>query len=183
MEPSRGWDFWLYLADGGSVHFVGGPSGYQATEIYDPHGLRTDLHYNAYGQLDTVTQEGGRWLSIEWCSHPGWGQEVIHQVTSGRPGTSATQSVEYCYAIQPNTQWLVLTKVKYPETHPDIPTTDHRVFASYTYEGLGTLYEPRLATADDPHFAGAMTKIAYTYRGTKCIKPHTTPDPQPPPYV
>ena len=81
MDP-EGAEFWLYLADGGAVHFVGIEppcmgSGhaqwlYQAKEIFDPHGLRTDFHYNAQGRLDQVTQEGGRSLSIIWGYHEGF---------------------------------------------------------------------------------------------------------------
>ncbi|HZE58154.1 MAG TPA: hypothetical protein VE031_09900, partial [Chthoniobacterales bacterium] len=55
MESTGGSSFWLHLADGGSVYFDGGPGGYQAKQVFDPHGLRTDLHYNTNGHLDTVT--------------------------------------------------------------------------------------------------------------------------------
>jgi len=48
----------------GSVYFDGGPGGYQAKQVFDPHGLRTDLHYNTNGHLDTVTQEGGGGLAL-----------------------------------------------------------------------------------------------------------------------
>ena len=49
----NGSEFYIYLADGGSVHFVGYNGAnltgenwlYRATEVYDPHGLRTTLSY------------------------------------------------------------------------------------------------------------------------------------------
>lgn len=62
-----GSNFWLYLADGGSVHFVNvstDTSGhifqYQASEVFDPHGLRTALSYDTSGNLTKVAQDGGR---------------------------------------------------------------------------------------------------------------------------
>jgi len=79
----NGSDFWLHRADGGSVHFTGGPIFYEATEIFDPHGLRTDLIYEN-GYLRQVKQEGGRWLTITWKSVPKLVSRVIEKVEIGR---------------------------------------------------------------------------------------------------
>jgi hypothetical protein len=65
MDPS-GSNFWLARADGGSVHFTGGPGIYRATEMYDSHGFFTSLHYDGNGHLDRVDQEGGRSLYLHW---------------------------------------------------------------------------------------------------------------------
>ena len=111
-----GSNFWLHLADGGSVHFIGGPGGYQATEVFDPHGLRTDLHYRPDGNLDKVTQEdGGRWLSITWDYRANFPSLVITQVQSG--GYAGVQSVTYNYNpfSNGNATFLVLTSVDYPD--------------------------------------------------------------------
>src|SRR2546429_9640162 len=50
MAPD-GSEFWLSQADGGAVYFKNGPGVYQATEIFDPHGLRTQLEYDGKGPL------------------------------------------------------------------------------------------------------------------------------------
>ena len=109
-----GSNFWLYLADGGSVHFVQNTNwGYQATTVLDPHGLRTDLHYNGEGNLDTVTQEGGRQLTIRWDSYcvtgQCWTTKVIGRVESA--GSGGTQAVEYSYSWLGDS--LTLTAVLY----------------------------------------------------------------------
>jgi len=80
-------DFWLHLADGGSVYFDGGPGGYQAKQVFDPHGLRTDLpiinHQRATSTLSHRKAGGG--LALAGVANQGWGEEVITAVTSGRP--------------------------------------------------------------------------------------------------
>jgi YD repeat-containing protein len=154
-----GSEFWLYLADGGSVHFTGGPWGYLATEVFDPHGLRTTLTYHPLnGQLQRVEQEGGRSLNITWDGGR------IQRVESG--GSAGTQAVVYNYDNG------LLASV----TYPDDPTP-----AQYTYLTLvppAGFFDagPLLATAKDPHFEGPMTFISYTYRGAGCLP---TEQPQP----
>jgi RHS repeat-associated protein len=164
MAPD-GSQFWLYQADGGSVHFMGGPGYYQAREIFDPHGLRTQLDYDGNGHLTTVTQEGSRWLTITWGSHEGLAALVIDRVDTG--GYAGTQSVVYHYSRYPDTNgsFLTLTSVIYPEG----------ASAAYTYgdyvgedENSAHSTYPLLKTADDPRYAGAMTHIFYTYNGGSC---------------
>ncbi|PYI93375.1 MAG: hypothetical protein DME97_06470 [Verrucomicrobia bacterium] len=162
MAPD-GSQFWLDLADGGAVHFINGPSVYYATEVFDPHGLRTQLDYDGNGHLRTVTQDGGRSLNIEWSSYGnlGW---AIHSVSNG--GSGGSQTVIYQYPDIPGAVWLTLSTVDYPEGAQ----------AVYTYANCYGDYPcstndsavPLLKVAQDPHYAGAMTKIRYTYRGSAC---------------
>src|SRR5207248_3216700 len=94
-----GSEFWLYRADGGSVHFISDNTwGYQAREVFDPHGLLTTLHYNPEGNLDWVEQDGGRRLTIRWDCYSPPGQQntcikVIGRVENA--GSAARQAVEY----------------------------------------------------------------------------------------
>jgi RHS repeat-associated protein len=167
-----GSQFWLYLADGGSVHFIGGPSVYQASAVFDPHGLHTDLRYNDRGDLDQVTQEGGRSLTITWGYHAGSVAPVIDRLDTG--GSAGSQFVEYHYARfpDPNTgNFLVLSGVRYPG---DV-AAGQDASASYTYgdyygedENSGHSSYPLLKIANDPRYAGAMTRIFYTYNAGAC---------------
>ena len=167
-----GSNFWLYLADGGAVHFIGGPGVYQASEVFDPHGLHTDLHYNARGDLDQVTQEGGRSLTITWGYHAGSVAPVIDRIDTG--GSAGSQFVEYHYARfpDPNTgNFLILSGVRYPG---DV-AAGQDASASYTYgdyygedESSGHYNFPLLKIANDPRYAGAMTRIFYTYNAGAC---------------
>jgi RHS repeat-associated protein len=183
---SDGSNFWLYTADGGAIHFVGmSPPDmsqgyawwrYQATEVIDPHGLITTLHYDGLGRLDQVLQPSGRSLTIQWgdqcdATHC-WGNSVIGRVET--VGTAATTAIRYNYTWAASPQGgsaLVLASV----TYPDEPTVGQTTSASYTY---GYLYgddgtsavspTPLLKVADDPHFAGAMRHIRYSYVGGGC---------------
>ena len=99
-----GADFWLALADGGAVHFVGlQPPDmsnsypvwtYQAREVFDPHGLKTDLRHNASGYLYQIEQEGGRSLNLTWGIFPD-GSTAITRVETG--GSAGPQHVGYQY--------------------------------------------------------------------------------------
>ena len=172
MAPD-GSQFWLYRADGGAVHFINGPLIYQASEVYDPHGLHTALTYDASGHVTHVQQDGGRSLTITWGYHQGSSAPVIDRVDTG--GYAGSQFVEYHYARfpDPNTgNFLVLSGVRYPG---DVaPGQD--ASAIYTYGNCygdepctgATSSSPLLKVADDPHYAGAMTKIRYTYQGSDC---------------
>jgi RHS repeat-associated protein len=159
-----GSEFWLYRADGGSVHFTAGPYGYLATEVFDPHGFKTTLTYNAVNwQLERVEQEGGRHLKI--FSNGGG----ITRVESG--GTADTQAVDYHY------QDGLLTSV----TYQNDPSPGQTTTAEYTYQTLDPPTGffnagPLLATAKDPRFEGPMTFISYSYRGTGC-RPQGQPQP------
>jgi hypothetical protein len=171
-----GMEFWIARADGGSVRFrAAGEFGYQATEVYDPHGFKTELHYNSLGDLYQVTQEGGRLLNIFWGEFQAQSgnARVITKVESGGAGFGS-QYVTYQYRRPASYGFpLVLASVSYP----DDPAPGQTSSAAYAY---GTCYgdetEPclnngaglMLKRADDPRYAGAMTKIRYTYDGTAC---------------
>ncbi len=156
MAPD-GSTFWLHRADGSSVLFGGGPDGYVAYEIYDPHGFKTTLEYNENWQLTKVSQEGGRWLTLTWgYAINGGVAAVISRVETG--GYAAGQAVNYHYAVAG--AYLTLARVEYTEGDD----------AFYTYQG------PRLTVASDPRFAGPMKRIRYTYRGERCRRPDHPPD-------
>lgn len=166
-----GSNFWLYRADGGSVHFTGGPEGYLATEVYDPNGFKTTLHYNANWELERVEQEsggpeGGRRLYLTWAGGK------IQKVQSAVNGVSApNQTVEYKYPDG------LLREVIYQ----DDPAPGQTTKAEYTYLTLPppsgfNPAGPLLATANDPRFEGPMRTIAYVYSGGGC-RPVATPPP------
>lgn len=178
-----GSEFWIYRADGGSVHFVGHSPVYangrtvwyyEAREVYDPHGFRTELQYEDWF-LKRVLPDGGRSLTFEWGYNIGGGvAPVIRSVTSDA-GTAAAQTVSYDYAITGSA--VTLSQVTYPEGGKK---------ATYIYgmdwgNPLATEpnYFPLLKDADDPHFAGAMTRIHYDYTGIRC-RPGDQPPSDPP---
>jgi RHS repeat-associated protein len=163
-----GSEFWLYRADGGAVHFTND----LATEVYDPHGLKTSLIYNGpQGQLSDVIQEGGRSLHFTWGDFGTLGWAITSINTAGPCGYQAV-SYGYTTASSPSGMgWLVLATVSYPNE----PSVGQTATASYFYDcyydlmsGNPSLY-PMLKSAYDPHYAGAMTKIHYSYRGTECL--------------
>ncbi len=183
-----GSEFWLDRADGGAVHFIGySPQhvnggyawwSYRATEVFDPHGLRTGLTYDTNGNLTRVEQDGNRWLTLTWETLGQVPVSVIARVDTG--GDAGSQSVTYDYTpfSQVAGAFYVLSAVHY--------VTEAGISAIYTY---GTCYGdevepcvsgshyPLLKTADDPHYSGAMTKIRYNYRGTACAVNNSLPHP------
>ncbi|HKP04147.1 MAG TPA: hypothetical protein VJU77_12410 [Chthoniobacterales bacterium] len=178
MAPN-GREFRLCRADGGSVHFLQGDSGYQADEVVDPHGFKTELKYNQVtGNLERVEQEGGRFLEIEWAWYPngGW---AIKQVKPG--GSDDSKAVTYTYTMAG--PFFVLGTVTYPRESWEAQTAT----AVYYYGGCfvdgihgecsapSTSF-PLLKRANDPHYGGPMTVIRYDYRGMAC----PTPPPRPP---
>jgi RHS repeat-associated protein len=180
-----GSNFWLYRSDGGSVHFEGGPWSYRATEIFDPHGLRTTLHYDGT-RVDRVTAPNGRFLSLEYqdrvlTTTPYMAISVLSAVQTG--GSAGTQRVEYDYGSYPMSQgsmqvtaWALID-VRYV----DDLGTGQDTHATYRYENMtdstsGLLVGPVLTYADDPHFDGPMTKIKYSYRGGSCGVPFPAPN-------
>jgi RHS repeat-associated protein len=187
MAPD-GHEFWLYRADGGAVHFVGLTPPlmhnghalwtYEAREVFDPYGFRTDLIYQG-GRLWQVVQEGGRSLILTW----GWlgGLPVITKVETGGP--AAGQQVNYYYSkLYAGTGAYTLALAQYQ----DEPVLGQTASAHYAYSRAfgddpnGTLSDfPVLKSADDPHFDGAMTKIRYKYRGLFCEHPEHPPSPLP----
>jgi hypothetical protein len=181
-----GSSFWLHRADGGSVYFTGAPVpggppvDYQAVTVFDPHGLWTTLEYNSAGYLWKVEQEGGRFLTISWGSLGAlWASPVIMRVDTGGP--AAGQTVTYQY--QTNPTGYALARVNYPN---DLgPGQSASALYFYGTKCVGGDQPgpctpapgafPLLKYADDPHYAGAMTKIRDTYRGTSCPEHHTIP--------
>ncbi|MEY2494243.1 MAG: hypothetical protein QOJ45_735, partial [Verrucomicrobiota bacterium] len=150
--------FWLYRADGGAVRFEGGSGYYYATEVFDPHGLRTELRYDANSHLYQVVQDGGRWLTITWNSG------VITRVETG--GYAGSQGVDYGYATQPGNLGTLST-VTYPEGAQAVYTYAN-CYGDYPCNSNDSAF-PMLKVAYDPHYAGAMTRIRYAYRGTTCL--------------
>lgn len=165
---SDGSEFWLYRADGGAVHFLNDSTwGYQAREVFDPHGLRTDLSYDGSGHLTQVEQEGGKRLTITWSGG------VIARVENG--DSAGYQAVEYGYSSVGG--WTILASVNYQNN----PVVGQTISAGYTYETYVPptgFFEagPLLATADDRRFDGPMRQIGYSYRGTGCV-PEGQPEP------
>ena len=178
-----GSEFWICRADGGSVRFLWDSNyGFQAKEIFDPHGLKTTLKYeDGRGNLSRVEQEGGRFLNIIWAPYSG-GAYMISEVQSGTDiATGAvSQRVTYYYA-QVDGYWT-LQQVRYE--NEDFPggAPGQKIAATYVY---GTCYGngpepcsgdaksvlPVLKHADDPHYDGPLAIINYTYRGVHC-PPH-----------
>jgi RHS repeat-associated protein len=179
-----GHEFWLSRADGGSVHFLGVYSQpyqghlkwyYQATEVFDSNGFKTELHYDQAGNLTEVRQEGGRYLTINWGTVEGFSMPVIASVDSGSDYGLESQHVSYGYSNigGAGSGMFVLTSV----TYPDEPAPGLTTLATYTYSmdygdtpNAANQFNsfPLLKTADDPHFAGAMTQISYKYWGNSC---------------
>jgi RHS repeat-associated protein len=179
-----GSEFWLHLADGGSVHFTGGNDSWKATEVFDPHGLRTELQYGIDGHLMKVLQDGGRWLDITWDYRANFPIPVIVQVQSG--GYAGVQTVTYNYNRYPddNGNFLVLTSVDYPDDRGP-GQSSHAIYtygSTYTGDGPNAGVQapyPLLKIANDPRYPGAMTTIRYDYYGGRCLPPEHTPDPPP----
>ncbi|HEV2806340.1 MAG TPA: hypothetical protein VGW57_15560 [Chthoniobacterales bacterium] len=196
MDPNTGADFYLCLADGGSVHFV----NFVATEVFDPHGLRTGLYYKADGNLEYIEQDGGRFIKLTWDYFSGGGS-VITKVEGGTgPNrTGINQTVTYQYAHSDgspqnsgSTSALVLQNVFYENELDPTPGAPpgQKVNAFYSYGSCWDhvdqypgecVYpngapQPVLQRADDPHFAGPMAIIRYSYRGEACPTLYQPPE-------
>ncbi len=182
-----GESFWLHLADGGAVHFQNvygnNVSDYRATEVFDPHGLRTELHYDGDLNLQWVQQDGGRRLTFRWdsiCDGPGqcW-SKVIGQVK--REGSEGQQVVDYRYSRfdhPQNGSWLTLTSVIYQNDQTLGRTARYTYWADYTPPEGFFVAGPMLATANDPRFDGPLKSIRYDYSGTGCSAFVGMPPPQ-----
>jgi RHS repeat-associated protein len=172
-----GHEFWLYRADGGSVHFAKIGEVYLATAVFDPHGFRTDLIYNASGRLQEVRQEGGRSLILTWGTFLGT-RSLITQVETR--GSTGVQHVTYKYQRFPNATGTLLTLAKV--TYENDPAPGQTTSAMYTYSAGPPSAFPILTAADDPRFAGPMARIRYSYMGDlsgACLPWH---HPATPPY-
>ena len=179
-----GESFWLHLADGGAVHFqnVYGQD-YRATEVFDPHGLRTELHYDGDLNLQWVQQDGGRRLTFRWdsiCDGPGQCySKVIGQVK--REGSEGTQVVDYRYSLfnhPQNGSSLTLTSVIYQNDQTLGRMARYTYWADYTPQEGFFYAGPMLATANDPRFDGPLKSIRYDYSGTGCSAFVGMPPPQ-----
>lgn len=171
--------FWLFRADGSSVFFDtleadGQPAplgslgvGQFATKMIDKNGLLTTLKY-LNGRLDEVLGPDGRTLRVGWGSLAGWPNPVIRRVETGTG--FGLQAVEYGYGWIPsaNNMQVALTEVRYlgdidPQTGTDVSARyDYLSYESPTIHHFSGVM---LTRADDPRFAGAMTRIRYRFWG------------------
>jgi RHS repeat-associated protein len=193
---SDGSQFWLYLQDGGSVHFVTVPSSsnsrWRADKVIDPHGLLTQLLYDTDGNLTTVNGPDGRSLRLTWSTLSDHPRKVISAVESG--SGAGLQRVEYYYGLHTfdaTHKWQALIEARY--VYPVDPAGQPIPSALYTYTpwlttsstaGWAKVGGPLLNYADDPRFEGAMNKIRYIFRGGPggtplCTAPNN-PTPAPP---
>jgi len=119
--------------------------------------------------LKRVVQEDGRWLQINWANYNG--QAVIGSVQTGSAGSQqVVQQVDYGYSGSGSS--FILRQVFYNDT----PAIGQAASAIYDYQP-NVLSGPSLKRADDPTFAGAMTKIGYNYYGQACSLPTPVPTP------
>jgi RHS repeat-associated protein len=188
VMDADGSQFWLYLADGGSVHFVGGygpGSNYHADQVLDPHGLVTQLVYEN-GALTHVIEPAGRSIDISYKYVEGWPGLLIDNVQSG--SGEGLQQVTYGYDFAPSNTGLALYSVTYVgDENPNALGTD--IQAIYDYYGFvspepgrdGYRSGPMLVYANDPRFAGAMTRIGYTFWGSPGGPGYCNPIQAPPP--
>jgi RHS repeat-associated protein len=119
---------------------------YQVWALQDTVGRYTGLTYDGNNRLTQITEPGGRWIKISYAQYPTGGPFVISGLSS-----SYGQSVGYSYTGT----YATLSTVNY---YNDMPPGGGYTQAHYTYNSSGLL-----ATCDDPHYPGAMTKIQYTY--------------------
>jgi YD repeat-containing protein len=119
---------------------------YQVWALSDTAGRYTGLTYDGNNRLTQITEPGGRWIKISYAQYPAGGPYVISSLSS-----SYGQTVGYSYTGT----YATLTTVNY---YNDMPPGGGYTQAHYTYTSSGLL-----ATCDDPHYPGPMTKIQYTY--------------------
>ena len=162
----------LLLSDGGRVYFnlsvITG--AYRVAAITDPYGsvtYFTDAVVGSKVYLTTITEPGGRSLNLNYNTYTfgGFSWTVLTSVTATNSHGTATQTVTYSYPTTnppaypgTATYYLPLTGVTYQETN----TSGGPLTATYNYY-CSTGGIPLLINCDDPHYAGAMTRIAYTY--------------------
>jgi RHS repeat-associated protein len=166
-----GVNYELLMADGGVVKFYKpNPSSTAciATEIVDPYGQVTTLHYVS-GQLDKITEPSGRYLKISYHPPPLPGG-LVSSVEANDGLGHVTQTVLYHYdeyTFYPLHPANYLTRVDYVEEGTN---------ATYTYQASnrppiptpqqdpnGVVYG-LVSTCQDVRFAGPMKSIMYEYR-------------------
>ena len=161
-------DVILLLSDGSQVYFGGGSA--QPQYMLDPHKAVTTFTYTpGSGYLSQVTEPGGRWIQLFYQTYTigatSW--ILLNSVTA-----STGQSVNYSYAqcgshtvagaANPK-PYYVLSGAAYA-SEPSTAGNGTVVAAQYTYQTNGSVL-PDLASAIDPHDAGAMVNIRYVYSG------------------
>jgi YD repeat-containing protein len=172
---------YLVLPDGGKVEFkatrsivcdfeLNPPCGYsysyRAQALIDPYGLRTTLSYNTNGSLNTVQEPGGRWLQLVYVTTPWINSNGAQDQVIDRVQASDGQVVQYNYGqasyAPESATYTYLGNAVYPYDS----ALNFSPTASYAYQvpnGPNPNGYPLLQSCDDPMFAGAMKKIAYTY--------------------
>jgi RHS repeat-associated protein len=156
---------YVLLADGGKVEFQA--TSYQGSYFFvfsgliDPYGLRTSVTGNPVALTQTITDPGGRSLTISYQLQYDCSNTSIYLVS--RVDASDGRSVDYHYTLVGGQNrspcYYVLDHAYYNFG------TQHEWTAHYTYEpAAGDNSLPwRLIGADDPMYAGPVRKIAYEY--------------------
>jgi YD repeat-containing protein len=148
--------FYLVLPDGGKVEFsttrlpwVPGYYEYYSivTALIDPYGQRTAIAYDGNGNINQITEPGGRYIQLSYVTLSN--HDYVDHITG-----SDGRTVQYSYTTGLDGN-PALTSVTY--------FGDSTIKASYTYQpaNVGPASNfPLLATADDPMYAGRMKKIS-----------------------
>jgi RHS repeat-associated protein len=173
---------------------ITGLGGVQPVAITDPYGQTTtisytilyyDFYHNPVYYPTRITEPGGRYLQISYNSSTDLDANGKHitgtiKQVAAYDGVSSQpmQSVTYTWQSQNNLK--LNNGVTAPLTSIDLLRVDYSdgTHASYAY-GAGAYqngcncggatpppaYAPRINTASDPHYSGAMRQIALTYLG------------------
>ena len=161
LEPVQGnADLIVHRADGGTVYLQNqGDNTFHATSITDPYGQATTLSYyvstDPYpGQLKMVKEPAGRYLLVKWGSFNG--DTVIANVSA-----SNGQLVVYYYGT-PVGGYTALTSITY-SSDTDASGNPYQANYSYQADNTGAGLRPLLYSCNDPHFAGPMPRIRYSF--------------------
>lgn len=174
FEPATntagGGSCWLKLPDGGAVEFemaiersvindgagsVTSTFTYQVKKIIDPHGLATTIAGSAASGGVEIKEPAGRRLNLTYSGG------LLTEVEEYRDATTTQvrRCVRYKYNSQLHPGFTVMNEVHY--------FFGDEYKAYYTYQPSNkssTNPRPLIATADDPMFAGAMSRIAYVFK-------------------
>ncbi len=160
----------LLMSDGGAVTFaMTGGGGYRAASIDDPYHARTLLTYDTDGKLATITEPGGRSLTINFIpvSFPSAdGTATATATVIGSVTTSDNQTVSYSYVGYGGGQGIVPYINLSTVTYVPAIGSQAAIQATYTYTDSndGTMARPLLLTANDPHFAGPLAQLRRAYK-------------------